>query len=96
MRELAEELGVECSKAELDFAFTVPAEQAGMGGCNCFEDVYFLERSSDVATAIGEAEVTAVRWMGLEELEGKVRAAQYYPRDYTVRLSDCRHTDAMI
>jgi 8-oxo-dGTP pyrophosphatase MutT (NUDIX family) len=54
VRELAEELGVECSRAELDFAFTVPAEQAWMGGCNCFEDVYFLERSSDVATAIGQ------------------------------------------
>ena len=63
MRELAEELGIECAEEELEFVFTVPAEQAQLGGCNCFEDVYFLARSSDVKMAIGEAEVTAVAWM---------------------------------
>ena len=74
VRELAEELGVETTSDELDFAFTVPAKQSGLGGCNCFEDVYFLERPSDVPMAIGEAEVTAVTWMGVGDLERKLRA----------------------
>ena len=73
VRELAEELGVETTSNELDFAFTVPAQQAGMGGCNCFEDVYFLGRPSDVPMAIGEAEVTAVTWMSVGDLEQKLR-----------------------
>ena len=62
---------------------TVPAQQAGMGGCNCFEDVYFLERPSGVEMALGEAEVTAVAWMGVRELEEKLRAADadLVPRD---------------
>mmetsp|Transcript_3002 Transcript_3002/g.6856 ORF Transcript_3002/g.6856 Transcript_3002/m.6856 type:complete len:206 (+) Transcript_3002:668-1285(+) len=83
VRELAEELGVVTTRDELEFAFTVPAAQAGLGGCNCFEDVYFLERALDVEMAIGEAEVTAVKWMGLGELEAKMRAgdADIVPRD---------------
>lgn len=74
---------METTADELDFAFTVPAQQAGMGGCNCFEDVYFLERPSGVELAIGEEEVTAVAWLSVRELEEKLRAAdaEIVPRD---------------
>lgn len=74
---------MDTTREELEFAFTVPAQQAGMGGCNCFEDVYFLERQSDVKMAIGEAEVTAVSWMAVAELEEKLRVgdAEIVPRD---------------
>lgn len=74
---------METTAEELDFAFTVPARQAGMGGCNCFEDVYVLERPAGVQMAIGEAEVTAVAWLGVRELEEKLRAADVdvVPRD---------------
>lgn len=74
---------METTTDELDFAFTVPARQADVGGCNCFEDVYFLERPSGTTMAIGEAEVTAVSWMAIAELGKKLRAGDedIVPRD---------------
>ena len=77
---------METTGEELDFAFTVPAKQAGMGGCNCFEDVYFLERPSGLEMAIGEAEVTAVAWMGVRELRDKLKAAD---EDIVPRWGGC-------
>ena len=48
VREVAEELGIEVKdpNSEFEFAFTCPAAAAdwGWGGCNAFEDVYFLRR----------------------------------------------------
>jgi len=83
-RELAEELGISISQhKQLQFAFTCPAEQADLGGCNCYEDVYILIRNSeDCATQIGQAEVTAFKWMPIHELESKLREKdnEYVPR----------------
>ena len=44
--------------------------------------MYFLERPSELEMAIGEAEVTAVAWIGVRELEEKLRArdADIVPR----------------
>ena len=53
-RELAELGVVVRDPDELRFAFTVPAEQSGWGGCNCFEDVYVLPvDSSATRFAVG-------------------------------------------
>ena len=74
VRELAEELGVVCEPNELAFHFTVPAEQAAMGGCNCFEDVYFLQRdSATTQLVIGEQEVTETKWIAMNTLLEKLR-----------------------
>mgnify|MGYP006084649045 FL=1 len=73
VRELAEELGVVVDANQLNFHFTVPAEQATLGGCNCFEDVYFLEcDSSETQFTVGEQEVTDVQWMAMNVLEKKL------------------------
>lgn len=74
-RELAEELGVVVRDPdELRFAFTVPAEQSGWGGCNCFEDVYVLPvDSSATRFAVGEAEVTDASWVPTAALEEMLR-----------------------
>ena len=67
-RELAEELGVHLRnpKTDLTFAFTCAAAQANVGGCNCYEDVYFLLSDSSKGAAqfsnIGKAEVDSVDW----------------------------------
>eukprot|EP00566_Odontella_aurita_P001058 CAMPEP_0113535562 /NCGR_PEP_ID=MMETSP0015_2-20120614/5777_1 /TAXON_ID=2838 /ORGANISM="Odontella" /LENGTH=237 /DNA_ID=CAMNT_0000434835 /DNA_START=176 /DNA_END=889 /DNA_ORIENTATION=+ /assembly_acc=CAM_ASM_000160 len=98
-RELAEELGIvldgegaagkgggsgdDDDDDGLEFAFTVPAEQHRLGGCNCFEDVYFLRRNSeDTVFVVGEAEVSAVRWVGVADLERALREGDeaYVPR----------------
>lgn len=83
--ELAEELGVEMDGDELEFQFTIPAAQAAIGGCNCFEDVYLAEW--DVATrgdafAVGEAEVAATAWIDLDDLERALERGdeEYVPR----------------
>lgn len=86
MSELAEELGVTCLEpGDLEFQFTIPAAQAAIGGCNCFEDVYFAEW--DVATrgdafAVGAAEVAATAWIDLDDLERALERgdAEYVPR----------------
>lgn len=73
VNELAEELGVELDDANrLVFQFTCPAEMAPLGGCNCFEDVYFLSWDVDVdgdAFAVGAAEVTATKWIDIDEFK---------------------------
>ena len=75
VRELAEELGVICDGSDLRFLCCVPAEQAELGGCNCFEDVYILRCDSKAtAFAVGEAEVTATAWMPVKELEEKLKS----------------------
>lgn len=93
-RELAEELGMDASAVSstadqqqvssgLSFAFTCPAEQAPLGGCNCYEDVYFLQRDKDSCHfAIGEAEVTAVKWIKIDELRHlwDTKHQDYVPR----------------
>jgi isopentenyldiphosphate isomerase len=74
VRELAEELGVICVGDDLEFLGCVPAEQADLGGCNCFEDVYLLRcDSKTTAFAVGEAEVTDVAWMPIHTLESKLK-----------------------
>ena len=48
VREVQEELGLDNITVEsLIFAFTCPAEQAPIGGCNCYEDCYFLIRKQE-------------------------------------------------
>ena len=84
--ELAEELGVVVDAERLgEKQFTCPAAQHALGGCNCYEDVYFL--AWDVATegeefAIGAAEVTATKWVDIDDLERALESAQseYVPR----------------
>jgi isopentenyldiphosphate isomerase len=70
IRETAEELGIQCSKEELIYGFTCPAEQASLGGCNCYEDVYFVMRDREsLKFAIGQAEVTDVMWIIIDDLK---------------------------
>lgn len=69
VREIAEELGIQCSEEELIYGFTCPAEQAPLGGCNCYEDVYFISRNKgELNFAIGEAEVSDVTWILIGDL----------------------------
>lgn len=83
-RELAEELGIDGVAATAFIrAFTCPAEQAGWGGCNAFEDVYFVHvDSSNCDIRAGEAEVTACRWIPIDTLEEKLRQrdSEFVPR----------------
>uniref|UniRef100_A0A7S1ZC58 Nudix hydrolase domain-containing protein n=1 Tax=Trieres chinensis TaxID=1514140 RepID=A0A7S1ZC58_TRICV len=86
-RELAEELGITLPGKDnvgtLSFGFTCPAEQASLGGCNCYEDVYFLVVDSSTCDfAVGGAEVSAVRWESIETLELALRRHDeaYVPR----------------
>jgi isopentenyldiphosphate isomerase len=69
IREVAEELGIQCSTDELLVGFTCPAQQAPHG-CNCYEDVYFVARDKENCHfAIGEAEVTDVKWVEIDLLK---------------------------
>ena len=66
-REVAEELGIRVDPKQLTYAFTCAAKQADAGGCNAYEDVYFMygDSSKDVAEsfpALGKAEVSQVAW----------------------------------
>ena len=91
VNELAEELGVELDDPrELEFQFTCPAEMAPLGGCNCFEDVYFLPWNVDSngdAFAVGEAEVTATKWIDIDDLRRALEDddGSYVPRTATYR-----------
>ena len=92
MNELAEELGVELDDANaLEFQFTCPAEMAPRGGCNCFEDVYFLSWDVDVdgdAFALGAAEVTATTWIDIDALRRALddEDESYAPRTALYRM----------
>jgi isopentenyldiphosphate isomerase len=72
-REIAEELGINVDPKQLTYAFTCAAKQADMGGCNAYEDVYFMhgDSSKDVAETfplLGKAEVDQVAWFSWEAL----------------------------
>lgn len=66
--ELAEELGITVGAEELQYAFTIPAEQAPLGGCNAFEHVYFLHGNSETKMSLGMEEVSGVTWVQAAEL----------------------------
>ena len=72
-REIAEELGINVDPKQLTYAFTCAAKQADMGGCNAYEDVYFMhgDSSKDVAKSfplLGKSEVDQVAWFSWEAL----------------------------
>ena len=66
--ELAEELGIRVDAGELQFAFTIPAEQAPLGGCNAYEHVYFLHGNTDTKMSLGTEEVSGVSWVPASKL----------------------------
>jgi isopentenyldiphosphate isomerase len=83
--EIAEELGIDLKSqydennkwnGGLQYAFTIPAEQAPIGGCNAFEHVYFLvlDEKSELKLSLGTEEVTEVAWMECESLMESLRA----------------------
>jgi len=89
IREVAEELGIQCSSDELKFGFTCPAQQAPLG-CNCYEDVYFLLRGEeDCKFAIGEAEVSEVKWVAIDLLKKVLEDgnSNYVPRVESYRAA---------
>lgn len=96
-RELAEELGIESQ--DLIFAFTCPAEQAVMGGCNCYEDVYFLALEKDSCKfSLGAAEVASVKWIDLEELKTRWAegSSEYVPRVAQYRQAFFNYTNTLL
>lgn len=68
LAELAEELGITANAEELQYAFTIPAEQAPLGGCNAFEHVFFLHGNSETKMALGGEEVSGVSWVPASKL----------------------------
>eukprot|EP00984_Skeletonema_dohrnii_P007823 scaffold2882_cov132-Skeletonema_dohrnii-CCMP3373.AAC.2 len=66
--ELAEELGITANAGELQYAFTIPAEQTPLGGCNAFEHVYFLHGNSETKMSLGMEEVSGVSWVSASKL----------------------------
>jgi isopentenyldiphosphate isomerase len=66
--ELAEELGITADAAELQHAFTIPAEQKPLGGCNAYEHVYFLHGNSETKMSLGTEEVSGVSWVPASKL----------------------------
>lgn len=84
IRELAEELGIDnVASDEFKFGFICPAKQAGWGGCNAYEHVYFVHvDSSKCIIRAGEAEVSSYRWIQFSALEQKLRERdeEYVPR----------------
>eukprot|EP00980_Cylindrotheca_fusiformis_P026650 scaffold16800_cov129-Cylindrotheca_fusiformis.AAC.1 len=93
--ELEEELGIATSSAdEFEFQFICPAEQADLGGCNCYEHVFFLKRdSSSLKCALGTAEVTDVKWVPISDLKAawECQNESYVPRveKYRERFFQC-------
>ena len=90
---MEEELGISLPDGALGAApsFCIAAEQAPLGGCNCFEDVYFAVLPGASALPplkrfkVGAAEVAGLKWVSLTELreawEGRgAAAADYVPR----------------
>ena len=84
IRELAEELGITTEEDKLQYKFTCPGNLAPLGGCNCFEDVYFFPVNSETINIhIGIAEVTDFQWKSITEYEEILRSQtneQYVPR----------------
>lgn len=93
--EIAEELGIDLRSigehdksnmlnGGLRHAFTIPAEQAPLGGCNAFEFVYFLilRRNSNPKLSLGAEEVTEVSWMDVGEVIQALRSGndKFAPR----------------
>ena len=93
--EIAEELGIDLRSigehdkrsmlhGGLRHAFTIPAAQAPLGGCNAFEFVYFLifSRNSNPTFSLGTEEVTEVSWMDVGEVIQALRTRndEFAPR----------------
>ena len=82
--ELEEELGVIVTNDdELVFQFICPAEQAPLGGCNCYEHVFFLKKdSTTLKCALGTKEVTEVTWVSIATLKAAWESGDtlYVPR----------------
>ena len=83
-REVEEELGIALPEGSLSAEplFCIAAEQAPIGGCNCFEDVYvcFLPGASKVPPTerfhIGAAEVAGLKWVTVRELREALSGTQ--------------------
>ena len=96
VREVAEELGIDCSLEELDFGFTIPAQQADLGGCNCYEDVYFIIRNAETCHfAIGEAEVSAMKWISVDELKQLLENEACVPRPDNYKIAFFEKLESM-
>jgi isopentenyldiphosphate isomerase len=82
--ELEEELGIAVAAVdEFEFQFICPAEQASLGGCNCYEHVFFLKQdSSTLKCALGTAEVTDSTWVSIPDLKAvwECNDEAYVPR----------------
>ena len=65
---MAEELGITADAEQLQYAFTIPAEQMSLGGCNAYEHVYFLYGNSDTKMCLGAEEVSEITWISTSEL----------------------------
>ena len=66
--ELSEELGLTADAGDLQYAFTIPAEQKPLGGCNAYEHVYFLHGNSETELSLGMEEVSGVSWIPASKL----------------------------
>jgi isopentenyldiphosphate isomerase len=65
---LAEELGI-TAVVGLQHAFTIPAEQSQLGGCNAYEHVFFLPRKkNETVLSLGTEEVSEVSWVEIIKL----------------------------
>lgn len=87
--ELAEELGIDdVNEDELKLSFVIPAEQAGLGGCNAYEHVYFIIRDNKDDSIeqfeLGTAEVSEVIWMPIKDVLGALKTGDdgYAPRTF--------------
>jgi 8-oxo-dGTP pyrophosphatase MutT (NUDIX family) len=94
--EVAEELGIDLKSMRendscifdggLQYAFTIPAKQAPLGGCNAYEHVFFLvlNKNSELKLSLGTEEVTDVSWMESEKLMRSLRSDddQFAPRTH--------------
>mmetsp|Transcript_2338 Transcript_2338/g.6458 ORF Transcript_2338/g.6458 Transcript_2338/m.6458 type:complete len:199 (+) Transcript_2338:285-881(+) len=97
-REVQEELGLVIQPHQIDRAFTCPAEQAPIGGCNCFEDVYFLAvQEATCKFELGTAEVDAYCWLPIDELRAawQRQDEKYVPRVEHYKDAFFRHLDGL-
>ena len=98
--ELEEELGIEVADTtDFLFQFICPAEQAPLGGCNCYEHVFFLKRDSETTEcALGTNEVTSVTWISFDNLKlaWESRDDSYVPRVQIYRDAFFKCLDQMM